>query len=57
MLDIGLIITGAAADRRTIKLRSEAMLITKRHPNAGMTEDEISAAIALLAAEKGLVAD
>ena len=29
MLDIGLIIAGAAADRRTIKLRSEAMLVTK----------------------------
>ena len=57
MLDVGLVITDATVNGHTIKLRHEASLIINRHPDCAMTEDEVSAAIALLAAERGLIAD
>jgi hypothetical protein len=56
LIDVGLVIASAARDRHRIAARHEASLMVKRHPDCGMTEDEICAAIIELATQRGLQA-
>jgi hypothetical protein len=58
ILDASLVIVHAVKENRhQVAARHEAKLIVKRHPDCGMTGDEILAEIANLAVRRGLSVD
>ena len=52
-----LLVAGAAGQRQAIRARLEARAILAHYPECGMTEDEISEVIFVLAAERHLPID
>jgi hypothetical protein len=54
LLDVGLVIAGAARDGSRIAPHHEASLIVKRHPHYEMTQGEVCDAIVKLSAQRGL---
>jgi hypothetical protein len=56
MADVGMLIDGAVGSRTAIDAHQEAELICKRHPDSGMTVDEVAMEIIRLAADRGVAA-